>query len=609
MILLYMMSVIAAQSSSVTVPPPLEITTARRRPTLATLEGTPGAATVGLFDLRDGQFTPERLDPALLEWTDLAPAPIDFSGRCRLLSGLPGTPQLRNDSSQGSRILLPWEAGSLWLLSGRRAGTPGFALVHVRPDGSPRLLLAQDALAFGESPFLPKVSISPDASGVLVATRLDAGGDLYEFDLSRGVAALRTGQLPPLDFGIDGVWLGDTWGFGIAGDGPYRFLRQPGASAQRVQVQGVPPQVWRRDASMNTSCGAAVAVAGTAPAAWLPFVFGSSGDARAASTMPQNIAPAGFAPEVSFGPFLALCNDGITAAWCVDDSNAMNEPFTDLFLGRAGLIPQTMVATGDQQMVDTVNEIGSVIPAPAGGAIFAVGEPNDPSEGGLEGAEVMSAEMDSAGALTLQNLSRTSTDTAWPLFSNSEPTWTPAQFVLLDDEFALIHEDDEKLLITLSLITGQRTTVLNEVREVYWAEPAGVAGGWAAAVERDDSARLQQVIGSASPTQLASVLDPGSPTAQFLYPVACRPDSTVAYARRDGGLEFLDVADVALLQIHRWSPTPASFTPPFAFLRPGGLLFTRQAGAAGGEQRLWNFRTMGQDRVISSIVRPSMILR
>ncbi|QDV09477.1 hypothetical protein Poly30_50350 [Planctomycetes bacterium Poly30] len=608
MAILLLTSLLVAQSIGTSLPPANPLAGVRR-PALATLEGAPGAGVTGLFDLRSGQFVPDRLDPALRSWANLEPMPIDISGRSELTSGLAHSAQLRVDAGLGSRIVLPRGRGSLWMLRGTRAGLPGFALVHVAADGHPRLLLERDALAFGESPFLPKIGLDPWAAGLMVATVPGAGGDLMEVDIDSAAVEVRTSHLPPLNFGVDGVWLGELWGFGVASDGPYRFLRRAGATAALVQVAGTAPAVWRGDAFMNPVCGAAVAVAGSAPDAWQPFVFDAVGMARAASSAPQDMRPAGFLPEFVSGPFLALCNDGVTAAWCVEDVNVLMEPFTDVVLGRAEAVPTTVVASGDAQMVDTLNEVGRVTPSPAGGILFAVGEPNVPAEGGLEGAEVLSAALDGAGQLTLRNLSGTSNDTLLPLFDTALPTWTPARVVFLNEEYALVQDDDGKELQVLSLISGQRTTVLDAIREVYWIEPVGPSGGWVAAIERDDANRRQQIIAATSAGQAASVLDAGSPTVQYLKQVAHHASGAVAYIRQDAGVEFLDVVEVSTLQLRRWSQTPGAFQPPLAFIGRGSLAFTRQAGAAGGEQRLWNFRSGAPDRVISAFVRPSMILR
>lgn len=584
----------------------------RRRPTIATIEGPTGASQIGLFDLATGEFTPERLDRSLSGWTQLTPMEIDFSGRVELNNGLASSPRLRRDvGASAARIELP-TSGSLYMIRGAVEGQLQFALIHVRPDGSPVNVLSVAALPGGSSPFQPKIGIAPGGRGALVATREAAGGDLYEVDLATDEVHLRTSAEPPLAFGVDGIWLGDSWGFGISRAGPWRFLRRPGAQVELIPANGPAPSTWRGDAAMNLACHSAVAIAGAGAGQWRPFVFTSNGSAIPAASIPAAISPAGFAPESTFGPFLGLCDDGVTAAWRVEGGSAPNT-FRDVFLGRAAAAPLEVSASGDALIVDTANEIGRVLSMPSGDFLFAVGEDNDPSEGGLEGADFLRARLDPTGQVSLTNVSRTSPDATLPLFNQGVPSWTPTFATLVAPGEMIVHDDDEKALYSLSIGTNSRTLVLDEVREVLWLEAAGAPGrpgSWIACIQRDDDLRRFQIVGAATSSASASVIDPGSPTAEFRWPAAWRgPQHTVGYIRHDFGLSYLDVVPVSALSRTRWSHSPSGFIPPIEFISARRVMFTEGALGTQVQQTLWSFRGSAPDLVLNAPPRPSRILR
>jgi len=602
---------VAQTHQSTTSLPGVPGATPRPRPAIATVEGATPLQAIGLYDAKTGQFFRRRLAPEVAGIVGLELLPIDHVGRSELTSQIPGSPRLRTDVAGASRLELPENGGTLYHYRSVNAGQWTYGVLHVGPDGVPRVALAQPALPGGAGPFLPWVAVGPHGRAVLVGTKREAGGDLIELDLVARTSTVRTSGVGPLTLGRDGLWLGETWGFGVSRDGIQRFARSPGAVSEVVPVLGGAPALWRGDAAMSLSRNAAVAVGGSSASALLPFVFGAQGPARRGATMPGRISPAGYAPDSTFGPFLAVSDDAATCAWRIELIDPFTQlPFQDMVVGRAAAAFPPVTVTGDTYLLDTLDEVGRVFFTRIGELLYAAGEPNDPTEGGLEAADVFGAVLDAAGTPSIRNVSATSGQTTMP-FLTGIPLWTPAVVVLIDEDVALIHEDDARQLVALDLVTGTITVVLDQVREVLWVEGTGAQGGWCAAVERDSQMREMQIVGAASGTAFAVVLDSGTPATVYRGPVSPRSSSAaaVAYVRSDFGLEHVKVSRPDVGQTVSWSTSPGAITLPLSFVGSRRLAFTRQAGLNGDEQRVWSFLGSSADLVLNAPLRPSFLLR
>ncbi len=606
-----LLSCLPLTQQSTTSLPGVPSATPRPRPAIATVEGATPLQAIGLYDAKTGVFTRRRLAPEVAGIVGLELLPIDHVGRSELTSQLPGSPRLRTDVAGASRLELPENGGTLYYYRSVNAAQWTYGVLHVGPDGVPRVALAQPALPGGAGPFLPSVAVGPHGRAVLVGTKREAGGDLIELDLIARSSTVRTSGVGPLTLGRDGLWLGETWGFGVSRYGIQRFARSQGAVSEVVPVVGGAPALWRGDAAMSPSRNAAVAVGGSSAGALLPFVFGAQGPARCGATAPARISPAGYAPDSTFGPFLAVSDDAATCAWRIELIDPFTQmPFQDVVVGRAAAAFPPVIVTGDMYLLDTLDEVGRVFFTRIGELLYAAGEPNDPTEGGLEGADVFGAVLDGAGTPSIRNVSATSGQTMMP-FLTGIPLWTPAVVVLIDEDVALIHEDDARQLVALDLVTGTITVVLDQVREVLWVEGTGSQGGWCAAVERDTQMREMQVVGAASGTGLAVVLDSGTPATVYLGPVSPRssPAAAVAYVRSDFGLEHVKVSRPDVAQTVTWSTSPGAITLPLSFVGSRRLAFTRQAGLNGDEQRVWSFLGSNADLVLNAPLRPSFLLR
>ncbi|MEE8467425.1 MAG: hypothetical protein V3T22_03165, partial [Planctomycetota bacterium] len=249
---------------------------------------------------------------------DLRLLPIDFVGRTQIEEHLLDRPRLRDDVPGASRLELPQQRGTLYHYQRQPAnGDLRFGFFVIEPDGRPRRVHERVGTGPGgvDDPFVGRVAVDPAGQGLLVATTLAAGGDLIEVHLARGQATLRTAQLPPLVFSDAGLWLAPDWGFGVAHDGFYRFLRTPSDSADAVVFPGVAPGWFSGEAVCSPLHTFAATTAGAGPASQHVWIIGRDGPARRATRFPGNFSGAGFLPESPLGPYLAVSDDGALCAW------------------------------------------------------------------------------------------------------------------------------------------------------------------------------------------------------------------------------------------------------------------------------------------------------
>lgn len=552
---------------------------------LATLEASAGSG-LDLFLASSGRDVGRFLPGELTGGTGLQLLPLDFVGRTELTEQTLVSPRLRLDVPAAARVVLPGGYGTVYRY---RRGGAVFGFLHVDASGHPRAVLERPAGPGGADPFVPFIGVAPEGRALLTATRPFAGGDLVEVDLEAGTEHVRTSSVPPLDFGIDGLWLGETFGFGVASTGVWRFARTPNAEADPVPVPSGPPAFWTGAAMMSPRRTFAVAVAGPNVNETRPYVFGAFGPARPATTTNMKLSGAGFAHETTFGPFLAVTDDGSLAGWRVDDVVAPNGQLSnEVFLGRPAATSQSVAVTGDTYLIDTLTEVGRVFASAVGGISYFAGEDNDPSEGGLESADLFEAMLSTGGVVAVRNVSLTSGQTV-PPFAGGVPTWTPARVVLLTPRYLLIHEDDEKRFVALDLLTGSSSIVMSSVREILWIERTSTTGSWCAAVERDSANREFQVIGAPTPFGQAAVLDAGTPASNYRYPVSSFELGTACFERTDPGSTSLRVLSPSTGFHAIRAAAGETFAPPFAFLSDRRVAFSSGPSANAVRQRVWPF--------------------
>jgi len=578
---------------------------------VVTLDGPASAATPRLFQslgpAADG------LLPASLTGVTVELLPLDVTGRAEPTDDAEGAARRRPVGANAHALELPGGLGSLYRLRRRSGATEFEALMFVPTDGIPRIVLELPALSTGGDTFAPTVAVGADGRRILVATTVAAGGDLVDVDLATGVRRNRTGLTPPLDVAEESMFVGDGVAFAVASDGIWRFAPEGAAQATPVGVLGAAPALWTRHAAISANRRHGVALAGASASELVPYVFGAAGPAAPAATAPTAASGAGYAPDSTFGPFLAITDDGETVGWRAETTPAgAPEPVHDVFVARAAQGAPPNSPSGDLLLLDTLNEIGRVLSVRIGAIAYFAGEPNDPSEGGLESADLFEATVNGRGAVDrLRNVTGTSGQLTPPFLSPTAiPTLTPLRVDLVAPAAALVFDDDVRRLVVVDLVGGGITTVLPGVRETLWVESVGADGAWCAGVELDTANREYAVVGAPSAGAQATVLDMGSPSTRYEPLAVDRRGGRVAVRRSDVG------QDRALLVRPRLSsaahaPQTAPFVVgPMDFVGPHGLAFTQSSDPLGanGRQRIWSADT-GATVDLAAPARPSIVLR
>ncbi|NOT29907.1 MAG: hypothetical protein HOP15_05590, partial [Planctomycetes bacterium] len=166
-----------------------------------------GIGDVWVYPVSGGAIRPPELQGIVL-------LPVDAAGRSALTQFQLDQPRLKSDLPLASRLILPQGQGSLYRYKKPRAGGADYGYFVVRPDG----LAAHLASFPGSGPLglddpIPNpVALSGQGDGLLTATTLEAGGDLFEVTLATGAVHTLTSALPPLNTLSQGLILLPTWG-------------------------------------------------------------------------------------------------------------------------------------------------------------------------------------------------------------------------------------------------------------------------------------------------------------------------------------------------------------------------------------------------------------
>lgn len=360
---------------------------------VAIIERDFGQPTGNVVVLRSGAR------PGSLQGIQLLPS--DVVGRTRLQELLPGTTR-REEIPGATRLILPEERGSLYKYR-RVAATGGatFGYFLVDPAGEARTLFELSGTgALGSDDPLPgRVAVDSSGKTALLASSLDAGGDLWELDLVTGRVTNRTPDVAPRSFKRAGLALLGGFGIAVADDGVYRFPRVNGGRAREVSMPSA-VVMYGPDVVTSADGTSAAFLAGDSINRALVFTCRASGDALQASATPMRIPNAGFLPESATGPHLALSSDGSWVAWRREGSSS------ELFVRetRPGPRPGDLQVTGDAHFDDTLNDTG-VIAFFGTNSLFAVVGKED--DDGIDKADAFRIDL-APGSLTASNLSRTS---------------------------------------------------------------------------------------------------------------------------------------------------------------------------------------------------------
>ena len=366
-----------------------------------------------------------------------------------------------------------------------------------------------------------------------------------------------------------GCGLGSGWGFAVEPGGPWRFALD--GDAEQVQASGTGALTWTGQAVMDDRRRFGLATASDAGFGDRAYVLGATGPARAADTVPgTTIRPAGFQPEHEGGPFMAVSTDGTLASWTETRPPAMpgGDPIRDVRLARVGPAPATELLTRDGLLIDTLTEIVRLHFVGPDALSYGAGEPNDPTEGGAESVDLFRAKLDPAGAPLITNVSLTSGATVPPF--NGVPTMTPTRAYRLASGRLLLHDDDAASVLTLDLLTGARTHLDFNVKELLWLEPAGA--GFVGAVRRDVQPRPHDLLFFDAAVPSVSTLQFGAPTTRYLSMTG--RDGWIAWRREDfPGQGTLHRANSTGLAVETFAGPLSTLAGPFRLGRSGAVSF------------------------------------
>jgi hypothetical protein len=437
-------------------------------------QGAPGAP--GNVAVADPAGLQASAHPAELQGIELLP--IDFHGRVEIERLLPGRARLRSDVPSG-RVELPQGAGSLYRFSRVEPGggtTFGLMLVDAVGEARSVFELSGVGASGAETPFKQRIAVAPQGDTVLLATRPNAGGDLLELDLATGVVTNRTASLPPLKYGRAGLALASTWGVAVASDRVLRFDRTQGAEAETVQLgaggqSGTKPGWFSGEVVLSPSGLFAATTAGNGPTSQHVWAFAPTGAAVRATRFAAHLSSAGFLPESSHGPYLAISDDGTRCAW-------RTEGFTrEAFLARVPDLPSTPPppehVTSDQLYLDTLDEIGQFMFQVASTTLrLAVGEASLNPGGGIESIDYYEMDLPPTGAVSITNRTQTNGLVQAPFFVKStlnpvSPAWVPGS-----DGYLFVDDETEQLACSFAGSPSLQTLV-PEVKDLAFLELVG----------------------------------------------------------------------------------------------------------------------------------------
>ncbi|HKB16119.1 MAG TPA: hypothetical protein VKF62_08635, partial [Planctomycetota bacterium] len=254
--------------------------------------------------------------------TDFSLLPVDLAGRVDLLRFDASRPRRAVTDDGLARILLP---GGTSVFHYRRGGVYGF--LAVGPDAMPRILIELPAtgVPFFPDPFLRTVAGSTDGTRLAVATRTQAGGDIWLLSIDGslfpdGTTAFNAGGTGVLE--VDARSLTFAAGyllFTVGGDEVYRAPSDGTGPATLLPLPpsgGSVPDKVVREIAVSEDGSTLAFVAGEDDEERDIYVLAPPSGTPANLTQdPGEYLGPGYQPVFAHGPTLALSPDGSTIAY------------------------------------------------------------------------------------------------------------------------------------------------------------------------------------------------------------------------------------------------------------------------------------------------------
>ena len=547
-------------------------------PDVTLFESTEGSrGNVRIVD-QEGML-PDRFPESLQEIELL---PLEVVGRTSwdLLNA--ARPRLR-DSLEAPRMRLPQERGALYAFRRFESESTIFGFFVVGVDGAPRVLLEVPGTgpAGDETPFVEKLACEDGGASLLFATRTEAGGDLFEIDLTSGTIELRSASLPPLAIQRNGLALLPEYGLVLTHGGLLRFDRVPGAQARNVPFGGgiaalatpgtratrrLRPNWFGADLVASADGSTAAFCAGPGPMASFVWIVRRNGPPVRVTEGPAPLSGANFLPESPIGPTLALSPDGSSVAWRTEDTLS-----AETFVDRIAPQPTPHQLTSDVHYEDTLNDSGVIAFVSPDELVMLVGETdsNDPLQ--IEGAALYRVNITDPDAPAFTNITMTSGEATAPFLLGGTLDTDAGLVQHRPGQILALAEDGmgSGLLIEVDLITGLGTTLFDQVKEWTLSERSGddlVLG-----LRRDNltqSGELHRWPAGDSPSLVFAH------TGDGYYAVSSRrPDGFAGIAIDAMGFQYL--GRVELSDGAAWSmPPAASFGPTLDHVSNGALAYS-----------------------------------
>ena len=499
---------------------------------------------------------------------------IDFSNRTQLEKFLPNRPRLSLDVGDGARLVLPLGAGSLYRYQRQPLETVRFGLMYVGSDGRARSVLELDGIGNNqdECPFLKKVAVASDGRNLLVATKLEAGGDLLQVRLESGVTLNRTANHSPQEFAGEGLALASEWGFGISTDGLLRFETTNNSQAAFVAFPAPQPTYFGCEAVLSANGLFAVTIAGTSETATHPFTFSKNGAAICANPDPMHLRGSGALPDALDGPFLAVSNDGEDCAFVAFEGTS-RELYFSKSCPTADQAPFHL--TQDSLFHPYLDEIG-LLSFKFGRLLFSAGDRKDPVLGGLTLSSYYRASWGAPGVQPpILDLAHSYAN-AQPPFLDYTSLDPVSVHMTPDRDSYVVHSRSGELGevsgVRLTGHSGQLFTLLSDVKSIDMIEVADDQIFISAAIdEAEEESQIFKL-----PTTLSGVASP----------VITLPDEDVnaRTVQPSGAVAFVAPSDSSadtLWSLHSQGSTPISLTlrrgefgKTLALTQDGSLVFT-----------------------------------
>lgn len=549
----------------------------------------------GLGSLRTYEVTGGQALGRVLWGNGIRLLPIDHVGRTQLEELLPDRPRLRQDVPGASRLELQGGHGTLYRFE--RVGPVGhdFGFFRIPPNGRPELLLERPGTGAGQlvDPFLPRVGVSPEGDGMLVATTPAAGGDLLEIDFGLGSVVDRTVGLPPRSYSESGLWLGSTWGFGVSASGVDRFIRRPGKLAQAVSIPGGTPAWFSGEAVMSPGRSRAMTSAGDDVSSQHAYVFGALGPAVRATEVPVHISPAGFEPDWHHGPYMAVSDDGRLCAWRTEGIVSREAHLT-----RVQATPQPAAqVSADAYFLDTLDEVGQMGFYRGDELHLAVGS-IDLVEKTIEDYDSFAIGLDAQDQPVFTNRSLSSGDPTAPF--TAKGILSPEVMHRMPDGSLLIYDEKQDRLMALRDGDAAAVMLLASVKEIQLVEAVGgelLLGMRRSFGSKPGELHRVPIDLSSSPTQIPGA---GGVDVEFERASTNGVDSVAFHEIVADTQDFVARMDLGTGMYGRWSTAASSFVGPLAWGPDGRTLISE--GPLQGPDQIVVWPTQG---AASFLITPS----